>query len=79
MFYGGFLENTNDDTIDVPDVDPDAFLSMLKYLYCDEIDLNPDNVLATLVRLSKLLQKISSNKFDYPYFMFSVCCQEIFR
>ena len=55
MFYGGFLENTNDDTIDVPDVDPDAFLSMLKYLYCDEIDLNPDNVLATLVRLSKLL------------------------
>ena len=78
MFYGGFLENTNDDTIDVPDVDPDAFLSMLKYLYCDEIDLNPDNVLATLVRLSKLLEKISS-KFDYPYFMFSVCCQEIFR
>ena len=58
MFYGGFLENTNDDTIDVPDVDPDAFLSMLKYLYCDEIDLNPDNVLATLVRLLKLLEKI---------------------
>ena len=78
MFYGGFLENTNDDTIDVPDVDPDAFLSMLKYLYCDEIDLNPDNVLATLVRLSKLLEKISS-KFDQPYFLFSVCCQEIFR
>ena len=78
MFYGGFLENTNDDTIDVPDVDPDAFLSMLKYLYCDEIDLNPDNVLATLVRLPKLLQKISS-QFDHPYFLFSVCCQEIFR
>ena len=78
MFYGGFLENTNDDTIDVPDVDPDAFLSMLKYLYCDEIDLNPDNVLATLVRLLKLLEKISS-LVDYPAFLFSVCCQEIFR
>ena len=39
MFYnGGFVECTSSETvIDVPDVDPDAFLSLLKYLYCDEI------------------------------------------
>ena len=30
-----------------------AFLVMLKYIYCDEIDLNPDNVLATLYAAKK--------------------------
>lgn len=36
-------------------MDPDAFLAMLKYLYCDEIDLNNDNVLATLYAAKKYL------------------------
>ena len=54
MFYGGYTE-TNAETIEVPDVDPDAFLTMLKYLYCDEIDLTPDNVLATLYAAKKYL------------------------
>merc|ERR1712029_859253 len=55
MFYGGYVETSSADTIDVPDVDSDAFLAMLKYLYCDEIDLNPDNVLATLYPAKKYL------------------------
>ena len=54
MFYGGYVE-TNTEAIDVPDVDPDAFMIMLKYLYCDEIDLSPDNVLATLYAAKKYL------------------------
>ena len=54
MFFGGYVETTCSDTIDVPDVDPDAFMSLLKYLYCDEIDLNPDNVLATLYAAKKV-------------------------
>ena len=32
----------------VPDVEPAAFLAMLRYLYCDEVALESDNVLATL-------------------------------
>merc|ERR1719323_826557 len=61
MFYGGYVETSSADTIDVPDVEPDAFLSMLKYLYCDEIDLNPDNVLATLYAAKKYLVPALAN------------------
>jgi BTB/POZ domain-containing protein 3/6 len=47
MLYGGLSDSQAEDIV-VPDVDPDAFLAMLRYLYCDEISLEPDNVLATL-------------------------------
>ena len=46
MFFGGLAEDK--ETIEVPDVEAEAFLTMLKYLYCDEIGLDNDNVLATL-------------------------------
>ena len=60
MFYGGLamdIENGNspDNAIDVPDVEPTAFLAMLKYLYCDDIDLSPDNVLPTLYAAKKYI------------------------
>ena len=61
MFFGGYVETTCADTIDVPDVDPDAFMSLLKYLYCDEIDLTPDNVLATLYAAKKYLVPALAN------------------
>lgn len=61
MFYGGYVETNTSETIDVPDVDPDAFMTMLKYLYCDEIDLNPDNVLATLYSAKKYLVPALAN------------------
>jgi len=54
MLYGGLADSQSDDII-VPDVDPDAFLSMLKYLYCDDISLEPDNVLATLYTAKKYI------------------------
>lgn len=60
MFFGGYVES-NAESIDVPDVDPDAFLAMLKYLYCDEIDLNNDNVLATLYAAKKYLVPALAN------------------
>ncbi|XP_065565306.1 BTB/POZ domain-containing protein 3-like isoform X2 [Artemia franciscana] len=53
MFYGGLAENTN--VIEVPDVEPNAFLALLKYLYCDEIHLEPDGVLATLYAAKKYM------------------------
>jgi BTB/POZ domain-containing protein 3/6 len=39
----------------VPDVEPEAFLALLKYLYCDEIQLEPDSVLATLYAAKKYI------------------------
>ncbi|XP_052902392.1 BTB/POZ domain-containing protein 6-B isoform X1 [Anopheles moucheti] len=53
MFYGGLAENKQE--IKVPDVEPGAFLTMLKYLYCDEIQLEADNVLATLYVAKKYI------------------------
>ncbi|XP_013170979.1 PREDICTED: BTB/POZ domain-containing protein 6 isoform X3 [Papilio xuthus] len=46
MFYGGLAECKPE--IEVPDVEPSAFLTLLKYLYCDEIQLEADTVLSTL-------------------------------
>nr|XP_040563915.1 BTB/POZ domain-containing protein 6-B-like [Lepeophtheirus salmonis] len=50
MFYGGLADaSTNSEqVVPIPDVEPAAFLVMLKYLYCDEITLEPENVLPTL-------------------------------
>ncbi|KAL1116071.1 hypothetical protein AAG570_005566 [Ranatra chinensis] len=53
MFYGGLAENKEE--IEVPDVEPSAFLTMLKYLYCDEIQLEADTVLATLYVAKKYI------------------------
>ncbi|XP_076022557.1 BTB/POZ domain-containing protein 3 isoform X2 [Genypterus blacodes] len=53
MFYGELAENK--DEIHIPDVEPAAFLAMLKYIYCDEIDLTADTVLATLYAAKKYI------------------------
>ncbi|XP_012264537.1 BTB/POZ domain-containing protein 3 isoform X2 [Athalia rosae] len=53
MFYGGLAENKKD--IEVPDVEPAAFLTLLKYMYCDEIQLEADTVLATLYVAKKYI------------------------
>uniref|UniRef100_A0A3Q3IXU0 BTB domain-containing protein n=1 Tax=Monopterus albus TaxID=43700 RepID=A0A3Q3IXU0_MONAL len=53
MFYGELAENQ--DEIHIPDVEPAAFLAMLKYIYCDEIDLSADTVLATLYAAKKYI------------------------
>ncbi|KAL3286055.1 hypothetical protein HHI36_000568 [Cryptolaemus montrouzieri] len=53
MFYGGLAECKEE--IEVPDVEPSAFLTLLKYLYCDEIHLEADTVLATLYVAKKYI------------------------
>ncbi|KAF4527360.1 hypothetical protein B566_EDAN001139 [Ephemera danica] len=53
MFFGGLAEEKSE--IEVPDVEPSAFLTMLKYLYCDEIQLEADTVLATLYVAKKYI------------------------
>merc|ERR1719187_773530 len=54
MLYGGLADDKVEE-ISVPDVDPDSFLALLKYLYCDDIYLEPDNVLATLYAAKKYI------------------------
>lgn len=53
MFFGGLAENKSE--VIVPDVEPSAFLTMLRYLYCDEIQLEDDNVLSTLYVAKKYI------------------------
>ncbi|XP_034833913.2 BTB/POZ domain-containing protein 6-B isoform X2 [Maniola hyperantus] len=53
MFYGGLAECKQE--IEVPDVEPSAFLILLKYLYCDEIQLEADTVLSTLYVAKKYI------------------------
>ncbi|CAC5421121.1 BTBD3_6 [Mytilus coruscus] len=53
MFFGGLADAKH--VIEIPDVEPQAFLNLLRYLYCDEIHLEPDNVLATLYAAKKYI------------------------
>ncbi|XP_077426149.1 BTB/POZ domain-containing protein 3-like [Vanacampus margaritifer] len=53
MFYGELAEDQ--DEIRIPDVEPPSFLAMLKYIYCDEIELCADTVLATLYAAKKYM------------------------
>uniref|UniRef100_A0A2K6D0D4 BTB domain-containing protein n=1 Tax=Macaca nemestrina TaxID=9545 RepID=A0A2K6D0D4_MACNE len=53
MFYGDLAEVKSE--IHIPDVEPVAFLILLKYMYSDEIDLEADMVLATLYAAKKYI------------------------
>ena len=62
MFFGGLCGDSNkakDEeeqlVISVPDVEPAAFLAMLRYLYYDQVSLDEDNVLATLYAAKKYI------------------------
>lgn len=53
MFYGGLAEEKGE--IEIPDVEPAAFLTLLRYIYCDDIYLDEETVLATLYAAKKYL------------------------
>ncbi|XP_059354818.1 BTB/POZ domain-containing protein 6-B-like isoform X1 [Carassius carassius] len=53
MFYGDLAEGEPE--IHIPDVEPAAFLILLKYMYSDEIELEADTVLATLYAAKKYI------------------------
>ncbi|XP_006793453.1 BTB/POZ domain-containing protein 6-B-like [Neolamprologus brichardi] len=53
MFYGDLAEEQS--VIQIPDVEPAAFLILLKYMYSDEIELEADTVLATLYAAKKYI------------------------
>lgn len=52
MFNGGFEKHNE---IKLPDVEPVAFKILLKYLYCDSIELDSSNALCTLYAAKKYM------------------------
>ena len=59
MFYGGLAESSTE--IEIHDVEAAAFRILIRYLYCDEIQLDDETVLPTLYAAKKYLITPLSN------------------
>ena len=46
--FNGAMADANSDEIPLPDVEPAAFLALLRFLYTDEIQIGPETVMTTL-------------------------------
>lgn len=55
MLYGRMREGTSSSDIEVPDLDPASFSSMLRFVYSARSDLSPDTGSPSLSSLSLLL------------------------
>uniref|UniRef100_A0A8R1HW72 BTB domain-containing protein n=1 Tax=Caenorhabditis japonica TaxID=281687 RepID=A0A8R1HW72_CAEJA len=55
MFNGGLTPKNTEEALEIelPDVEPSAFLTLLKFLYSDEKDIGPENVMTTLYTAKK--------------------------
>ncbi|XP_060037986.1 BTB/POZ domain-containing protein 2 isoform X1 [Erinaceus europaeus] len=51
MFNGGMATTATE--IELPDVEPAAFLALLKFLYSDEVQIGPETVMTTLYTAKK--------------------------
>ncbi|KAM5193011.1 BTB/POZ domain-containing protein 2 isoform 2-T2 [Mantella aurantiaca] len=51
MFNGGMATTSTE--IELPDVEPAAFLALLKFLYSDEVHIGPETVMTTLYTAKK--------------------------
>lgn len=55
LFNGGMA--TTESVIEIPDVEPSAFLALLKFLYTDDVQIGPETVMTTLY---------AAKKYDVP-------------
>ncbi|VDN01994.1 unnamed protein product [Thelazia callipaeda] len=53
MFNGQMKHNEKSYLIKLPDVEPSAFLALLKFLYTDEVSIEPETVMTTLYTAKK--------------------------
>ncbi|CAD6192687.1 unnamed protein product [Caenorhabditis auriculariae] len=55
MFNGGLTPQNSRDPLEIelPDVEPSAFLTLLKFLYSDEVNIGPESVMTTLYTAKK--------------------------
>ncbi|GAB1609291.1 BTB/POZ domain-containing protein 1-like [Argonauta hians] len=44
---------SNENIIEIPDVEPSAFLALMRFLYCDEVQIDPETVMTTLYAAKK--------------------------
>ncbi|EDO45550.1 predicted protein [Nematostella vectensis] len=51
MFNGGIA--TQSDEVELPDVEPSAFMALLRFLYTDEVQIGPETVMTTLYTAKK--------------------------
>ena len=51
MFNGGIANESED--VELPDVEPAAFLALLRFLYTDEVQIGPETVMTTLYTAKK--------------------------
>lgn len=51
MFNGGIADQS--DEVELPDVEPSAFLALLRFLYTDEVQIGPETVMTTLYTAKK--------------------------
>ncbi|XP_064607543.1 LOW QUALITY PROTEIN: BTB/POZ domain-containing protein 1-like [Liolophura sinensis] len=51
LFNGGMA--TTESMIEIPDVEPAAFLALLRFLYSDEVQIGPETVMTTLYTAKK--------------------------
>ena len=52
MFNGGFASDSCPE-IEIPDIEPASFLTLLRFLYTDEVSIGPDTVMSTLYAAKK--------------------------
>ena len=48
MFFGAMASGGPTDEIELPDVEPAAFVALLKFLYSDDVQIGPESVMTTL-------------------------------
>ncbi|TNM97791.1 hypothetical protein fugu_014037 [Takifugu bimaculatus] len=70
MFNGGMATTSTE--IELPDVEPAAFLALLKFLYSDEVQIGPETVMTTLYTAKKYAARL----FDEPQ-LASLCLENI--
>lgn len=64
MFNGGMA--TEEKEIELPDVEPAAFISLLKFLYTDEVQIGPETVMTTLYTAKKyVVPKLEQQCVDF--------------
>lgn len=51
MFNGAMA--TTSEEVELPDIEPSAFLALLRFLYTDEVQIGPETVMTTLYTAKK--------------------------
>ncbi|XP_074599560.1 BTB/POZ domain-containing protein 6-B-like [Brevipalpus obovatus] len=75
MFYGS-LSNPGHNEIHLSDIEYSALLNLLKYLYLDEADISPSNLVATLYAAKKY-QVVNLEKVCVNYLSWSLSSENV--